>query len=75
LHGEDDPYVLPDEVADFEKEMRNAEKNYTIIKYEGAVHGFTNPEAEDRKVRGVAYNATADRNSWEEMKRFLAEPY
>ena len=41
--------------------------------YGGAVHGFTNPGSGNDKSRGVAYDAEADRRSWEAMKVFFAE--
>ena len=44
LHGEADPFVKADELAAFEKEMKDARVNYRLIKYPGAMHGFTNPD-------------------------------
>jgi dienelactone hydrolase len=43
------------------------------VVYGGAVHGFTKPSADNDKSKGAAYNAEADRRSWEAMKRFLGE--
>jgi len=37
------------------------------------VHSFTNPEAGDDNSKGAAYNAKADRRSWDAMKLFFAE--
>lgn len=73
LHGADDPNVGPQEVAAFEEEMRAAGVPYRLIRYPGAVHGFTVPEAGSDPSRGVAYNAQADAQSREELKRFLAQ--
>ena len=45
-----------------------------IISYIGAVHSFTNPEADvyGKKFNlPLAYNADADRKSWEELKKFF----
>ncbi|MBF0486322.1 MAG: dienelactone hydrolase family protein [Candidatus Omnitrophica bacterium] len=70
LHGEDDPFVPPPEVATFEKEMTGANVKFRIIKYPGAVHGFTNP-ANKGELKGALYNAEADKQSWEEMHVFL----
>jgi dienelactone hydrolase len=36
-------------------------------------HSFTNPAAGNDKSKGAAYNASADRRSWEAMKLFFAE--
>jgi dienelactone hydrolase len=70
LHGADDPYVPPAEVAAFEKEMTEAGVDWQLIKYSGAVHSFTNPEANSA---GARYHARADQRSWEALKQFLAE--
>lgn len=75
LHGADDPFVLPEAVAAFKQEMAEARADMTFVAYPGAKHSFTNPEADEfaRKFKmGVAYNAEADRLSWEELKVFLA---
>jgi dienelactone hydrolase len=37
------------------------------------VHSFTNPGAGNDPSRGNAYDAVADRRSWEHMKVFFAE--
>ena len=73
LHGADDTFVAPEEVAAFESEMRQAGVRYRLIKYPGAVHSFTIPEAGNDPSTGMAYNAEADRRSWEEMRAFLSE--
>ena len=72
LHGADDPFITPEHVAAFEREMQDAEVRYTIIKYPGAVHSFTVPEAGDDPSKGMAYNEAADKASWEELTAFLA---
>jgi dienelactone hydrolase len=75
LHGADDPFVPADEVAGFEDEMRKARVDWELVKYGGAVHGFTNPDAGKDPSKGVAYNESADRRSWEAMKDFFAEVF
>jgi dienelactone hydrolase len=37
------------------------------------VHSFTNPAVGNDKSKGVAYDAKADRRSWEAMKGFFGE--
>jgi dienelactone hydrolase len=73
LHGDDDPLVPPSAVDAFLKEMREARVTYQFIAYSGAVHSFTVPTAGDDPSRGSAYNAEADRSSWEHMKQFFRE--
>jgi dienelactone hydrolase len=43
LHGAVDPFVKPEEVAAFEKEMTDAKADWSLVAYGGAVHSFTNP--------------------------------
>ena len=73
LHGADDPFVTPDKVAAFEQEMQQAGVDYQLIKYDGAVHSFTVPEAGSDPSKGMAYNEEADKRSWEAMKTFFRE--
>jgi dienelactone hydrolase len=73
LHGADDPHVTAAHVAAFQDEMRAAGADWQLVVYGGAVHGFTNPASGDDPSRGVAYNARADRRSWEAMRAFFAE--
>lgn len=73
LHGADDPYVPAEEVAKFEEEMRSAAADWELVKYSGAVHSFTNPEAGNDPKKGAAYNANADQRSWIAMKEFFRQ--
>lgn len=73
LHGADDPYVPPTEVAAFEKEMRDAGVDWQLVSYGGAVHSFTDWNAGNDNSKGAAYNEKADKRSWEAMKAFFAE--
>jgi dienelactone hydrolase len=73
LHGADDPYVPPAEVAAFEAEMRGGGVDWQLVKYSGAVHAFTIPGAGNDNSKGAAYNAAADRRSWVAMQDFFAE--
>lgn len=73
LHGADDPYVTPEQMAAFEKEMRDARVDWQLVKFGGAVHSFSNPASGNDPSKGVAYNGSADRRSWEAMKTFFGE--
>ena len=73
LHGADDPYVKPEEVAAFQQEMRQGKVDWQMIHYGGAVHSFSNPAAGNDPGKGAAYNEKADRRSWEAMKQFFNE--
>jgi dienelactone hydrolase len=73
LHGADDPFVKPDEVAAFKKEMADAGVKYEFVAYPGAVHSFTRPDAGNDNSKGAAYNEAADKASWFAMKEFFAK--
>jgi len=75
LTGADDKFVPPAQVEAFKQEMKSAGADLRVISYPGAIHSFTNPEADvlGKKFNmPLAYNADADRKSWEEMKTFLS---
>lgn len=71
LHGADDPFVPKSDVDNFIEEMKNAGVTWQLNQYSGAVHAFTNPEANIHKLDGVAYNYKADKRSWESMRSFF----
>lgn len=73
-HGAADPFVPPEQVAAFRKEMDEAGANYEFVAYEGAVHAFTNPEATDNGQKfnlPLAYDAAADQASWQKLTELL----
>lgn len=74
-HGAEDSMVTPQQVAAFKQEMDSAKVDYQFNAFEGAKHGFTNPDA-DRLSHGdhapdLAYNAAADKKSWSQMQEFF----
>jgi dienelactone hydrolase len=74
LHGADDKFITPEQIETFKQEMKNAGADFRFIAYPGAVHGFTNSDADilGKKFNlPLAYNAEADKKSWEELKKFL----
>lgn len=73
LHGADDPYAPAAEVSALQEELRKAKVDWQLILYGGAVHSFTDWNAGSDNSRGAAYNASADKRSWEAMKQFLDE--
>lgn len=72
-HGAVDPYVPMEQVSGFVDEMEAADVDYQLVMYAGAVHAFTQKGAGDDPTAGAAYDASADRRSWEHMKVFFAE--
>jgi dienelactone hydrolase len=73
LHGADDPFVGAEEVAAFQKEMRDSGCDWQFVAYGGAVHSFTLWDAGSDNSKGAAYNETADKRSWQAMRDFLGE--
>jgi dienelactone hydrolase len=74
-HGAGDVLVPDADLAAFEKEMTDAKADFAVKKYPGALHGFTNREAtENGKKYGLplAYDANADRQSWDDMQQLFA---
>jgi dienelactone hydrolase len=75
LHGADDPYVPAADVLAFLEELRAAKVDWQFVAYGGAVHAFTNPAAGTDNSKGAAYNANADRRSWEAATTFFNEVF
>jgi dienelactone hydrolase len=72
--GVDDPLAPPEQVADFENEMRaGGVKDWQVIVYGNTLHGFTNPAADGSVMRTALYNKQADRRSWASMKSLFDE--
>jgi len=73
LHGADDPMVPDDEVIAFADEMRAAGADWQLAMYGGAVHSFTNPNAAEAGLPGVAYHEQTDRRAREALTAFFRE--
>src|SRR5207302_10991052 len=73
LAGGADPFVPPEQVEAFTREMQTAGARFEVITYPGAKHGFTNPEAAKYGMSQHAYDAAADRESWAAMLQLFKE--
>jgi len=76
--GEDDPFIPAAQVAAFRQEMDKAGVSYKAVTYPGAKHSFTNPDADKYGQEfklPLAYNAAADKASWDEGLAFLADAF
>jgi dienelactone hydrolase len=73
LHGADDPFNPPAQIASFQEEMRKGGVDWQMVYYGGAVHSFTNPGAGADNSKGAAYSALADARSWRAMRDLLDE--
>jgi dienelactone hydrolase len=72
LHGADDPFVPEKDIAAFESAVREAGVDWQLVSYGGAVHSFTDWNA-DGSMKGAKYDQRADERSWEDMKQFFSE--
>lgn len=74
--GAADPMIPATQVDGFRQEMDKAGVQYSVVSYPGVKHSFTNPAADGfAKKYGmpVGYDAQADRASWADTAKFLAE--
>ena len=78
LNGADDPFVKPEQIEAFKKDMDAAKVDYRFINYPGAVHAFTNPEATEAGKKfnlPLAYNAEVDKQSKAEAAKFFGDVF
>lgn len=75
LNGEADPFIKPESIDAFKKEMAAARVDYRYLSYPGAVHAFTNPEATEKGKQfnlPLAYHPEADKQSKAEAAKFFS---
>lgn len=73
LNGSDDPFVANDARAAFEAGLDAAGVDWRMVIYGGVQHAYTIPGAEHMGMPGIAYDADADRRSWQEMLALFDE--
>jgi len=72
-HGDADPLVPRDQVLAFWQEMDAAGADWHFHAYSGVRHGFTDPGSDARGLPAIAYDASADRQSWAALMSFAGE--
>ena len=72
FHGWDDPLVPPEQVTGLAAELTEASADWQIHAYGGAMHAFTNPQANDPDF-GTVYSERATRRAWTALEDFLEE--
>lgn len=75
FHGGIDPYVSADEVKAFQEELEDADADLQFVSFSGAVHAFSQKMAGDDSSKGAAYDAKADKRSWDYLKVFLEDVF
>jgi len=73
LQGAADPYVDRDSLKNYVAAMESAGREWQMILYGGAKHGFSDPDAAQYKMKEFEYNEAADRRSWRQVGYFLEE--
>ncbi len=74
-HGDKDPMAPRTAVLAFWEEMDTAGANWHFHSYANARHGFTDPASDARGIPAVAYDASADRQSWAAMLELFDEVF
>lgn len=74
-HGNADGFIPADRVEAFKKAMDDAGTDFIFNGYDGARHGFTNPDAGNYGIDNLKYDAAADEASWESMKKTFKEVF
>jgi len=75
-NGADDKFVPAEQIDAFKKAMVDAGINFKFVNYPGAIHAFSNPDADSLGKKfnmPIAYNKQADEESWKDMKEFFKE--
>jgi dienelactone hydrolase len=74
-HGGSDKFVSMKDADTFKHQMDSIHADYTFKVYPNATHAFTNPASTETGKKfnmPIEYNPEADKNSWNDMKVFLA---
>jgi dienelactone hydrolase len=75
LNGADDGMITAEQIAAFKKEMTDARAKFEFVNLPHAKHSFTNPDADKVGMAALAYNAEADKASWDRMLKLFAEVF
>ena len=74
LHGADDKFESPEQIAGFQQEMREAKADWAFLSYGGAVHCFAIPTA-DGSVPGCKYDPPVARRAYAQMHHFFDDTF
>lgn len=74
LHGADDKFESPEQIAGFQQEMRDAKVDWQFLSYGGAVHCFAIPGA-DGSTPGCKYDERTAKRAFAQMHRFFDEAF
>lgn len=74
LHGADDKYESPEQIAAFQQEMRDGKVDWQFVSYGGAVHCFAIPTA-DGSNWGCKYDERTAKRAFAQMRMFFDEAF
>jgi dienelactone hydrolase len=74
-HGNADGFIPAERVEAFKAAMNDAGVDLTFHGYDGARHGFTNPDAGSFGIDNLKYDAAADEASWSAMQQLFGEVF
>jgi dienelactone hydrolase len=78
-HGALDPSMKKEAIDAYTKSLDDGKIDYEFVQYAGALHAFTNPEADAKAAANpgmkgfIAYSPSADHRSWADMQVFFEE--
>jgi dienelactone hydrolase len=74
-HGASDKFIPEETAVKFRAALEEAKVDYAMVYFGNAKHSFTVKEVDEKHVEGLAYNAEADRRSWQYMKLLFDEMF
>jgi len=74
-HGAADNFIPEANAVAVRKAFEQAGVDYVFVYHGGARHSFTVPDAAERGVPGIKYDADANRRSWDYMQLFLENSF
>jgi dienelactone hydrolase len=74
-HGAADSFIPEATIQQMRAALEKARVDYEMDYYGGAVHSFTVPDADKKGMKGIAYNAEADKRSWAHMRELFDEVF
>ena len=74
LHGADDKFESPEQIAGFQQEMRDAKIDWQFLSFGGTLHCFAIPGAHGQ-VPGCEYNERSAKRAFRQMHLFFDEAF
>ena len=67
-HGNADPFIPAEKVTAFRAALEQSGSEWTMMEFGGVKHSFTNPGAGEYGMEALAYDAQADKQSWQMLQ-------